>query len=75
MKKIITSLAIAAVALTHTVAGASQPAALDRAASPVSDSEGIGGGAGIWAVIAAVIIGIGAIILIEESEDDLPASP
>jgi hypothetical protein len=33
------------------------------------------GGAGIWAVIAAVVIGVGAIILIEEEEDDIPESP
>jgi len=76
MKKIIAGLALAALATTHTLAVAAEPvAALDRAASPVSESEEMAGGAGIWAVIAAVVIGVGAIILIEENEDDLPESP
>ncbi len=76
MKKMIVGLALAAVATTHTLAGAAQPvAALDRAGSPVSESEELAGGGGIWAVIAAVVIGVGAIILIEEEEEDLPDSP
>jgi len=78
MKKLVASLAISALALSHTMASAAQStAALDRAASPVSESEGMAGGAGagIWAVIAAVVVGIGAIVFIEEEEDDLPTSP
>jgi len=76
MKKLVASLAISALALSHTMASAAQTnAALDRTASPVSDSEGMAGGAGIWAVIAAVVVGIGAIVFIEDEEDDLPTSP
>ena len=72
MKKVIAGLALAAVALTHSLAVAAAPAAtLDRAASPVAEGENMAGGAGICAVVLAVVVGIGAIILIEEEEDDL----
>jgi cell division protein FtsX len=76
MKKMIAGMALTAVAMTHTLAVAAEPvAALERTGSPVSESEEMAGGAGIWAVIAAVVIGVGAIILIEEEEDDIPESP
>ena len=76
MKKFTAGLALVAVALTHSLAVAAQPvAALERAASPISESEELAGGAGIFAVLLAVVIGVGAIILIEEEEDDLPTSP
>ncbi len=74
MKKFTVGLALAAVALTQSLAAAAPAAALERSASPVSESEEMAG-SGIWAVIAAVVIGVGAIILIEEEEDDLPDSP
>ena len=75
MKKLTAGLAVMAVALTHSLAVAAQPvAALERAASPVGDSEGMGG-SGIFAVLAAIAIGIGVIVLIENEEDDLPDSP
>jgi hypothetical protein len=78
MKRLITSLVLSTVALGHTMAAAAQPAALERTASSVSETEGMGGGSGIWAVVAAVVVGLGIIILIEESEndsDDFPVSP
>lgn len=75
MKKLIAGLALVAVALTNSLAVAAAPAAtLDRAASPVSGSEELAG-AGIWAVLAVIAVGVGAILLIEEEEDDLPESP
>ena len=76
MKRLITSLVLSTVVLGHTMAAAAQPAALERTASPVSETEGMAGGSGIWAALAAVALGLGIIILIEENEDDddLPVS-
>lgn len=76
MKKLITGLVLSAVALSHTMAAAAEPVALERTASPAAESEGLAGSSGIWAVLAAIAVGIGIIVLIEESEDnDLPVSP
>ena len=78
MKRLITSLVLSTVALGHTMAAAAQPAALERTASPVAETEGMAGGSGIWAALAAVAVGLGIIILIEENEndeDDFPVSP
>ena len=76
MKKLSVGLALFAVAMAQTVAVAAAPAAaLERAASPVSDSEKLAGGAGIWAVLVALAAGLATIIVIESNEDELPDSP
>ena len=77
MRKLIASVALSALALGHTAASAQTDATLERAATPVAGSEELGGGSGIWAVVLAVAVGIGIILLVEESEDDdeLPVSP
>ena len=76
MRKFIATVALSALALGHTAATAQNAATLDRASSPLAGSDEMAGG-GIWAVVLAVALGIGIIVLVEESEDndDLPVSP
>lgn len=76
MKKAIAALALMGLVATQSSTVAAQSAALaERAGSPASESEDLAGGAGIWAVILAIAVGIGIIILVEDEEDDLPESP
>lgn len=77
MKKLIASIALSALALSHTAVAAQSATAAARASSPVADSEELAG-AGIWAVVLAAVVGIGIIVLVEENEDDvddIPVSP
>jgi len=77
MKRVIATIALSALALGHTAAMAQTDVALQRASSPVAGSDDLAGGGGIWAVVLAVAVGIGIIVLVEDSEDDgdLPVSP
>ena len=77
MRKLIATVALSALALGHTAATAQTEATLARAASPVGEADELAGGGGIWAVVLAVAVGIGLIVLIEDEENnsDLPTSP
>lgn len=73
-RKVLASVAAAGLVFGSTAAAAA-PAALgaDRAASPVSASEGLRGG---WAWILALLILIGVIgVIAADNNEDAPRSP
>lgn len=74
-KKALSSLAVAGLVFGSTAAAAA-PAA--RTATPVSESENVGGVSNIVLILAFAALALGIILVIEGSEgdvEDLPASP
>ena len=73
IRKALVALASAGMVFGSTAAAAA-PVADVRAASPVADADGIGGGS--WAWILALIILAGVIgVIASDSDEDLPTSP
>lgn len=72
-RKALVALASAGMVFGSTAAAAAPAAADVRAASPVAESEGLGGS---WAWILALIIVAGVIgVIASDGDEDLPVSP
>ena len=74
IRKALVALASAGMVFGSTAAAAA-PVAVDdvRAASPVAESEALGGS---WAWILALIIVVGVIgVIASDGDEDLPTSP
>jgi hypothetical protein len=69
MTKWIAALAAASLATAPVIA---QAAPASRSAAPVSEAESLGGPAIAW-IFAAVMV-VGAILILIDDDDDVPAS-
>lgn len=72
-RKILATAVAAGLFAGQTVAATAAPVA-ERNAAPVEDAEAAGIST-LWLVALFIAIGVGIIFLVEDSENDVPASP